>query len=193
MSSHSVNGKQNKTESREANHHFKKKNAVGIIKGYILCLGIDNREWSFIMGRISLSPLRHCGTERTFLFTLIWEIILFCFLQTFKHVIGTICCICHNNTVSWHDDNTVSWHDDNTVSWHDDNTVSWHDDNTVSWHDDNTVSWHDDNTVSWHIQHFAVMCKHWEESGPRLNIKTVLSTYGDFHVKDKTAVRTSYL
>ena len=32
-----------------------------------------------------------------------------------------------------------------------------------------------------------------EQSGPRLNIKTVLSTYGDFHVKDKTAVRTSYL
>ena len=30
-------------------------------------------------------------------------------------------------------------------------------------------------------------------SGPRLNIKTVLSTYGDFHVKDKTAVRTSNL
>ena len=29
--------------------------------------------------------------------------------------------------------------------------------------------------------------------GGRLNIKTVLSTYGDFHVKDKTAVRTSYL
>ena len=29
--------------------------------------------------------------------------------------------------------------------------------------------------------------------GPSLNIKTVLSTYGDFHVKDKTAVRTSYL
>ena len=29
--------------------------------------------------------------------------------------------------------------------------------------------------------------------GPCLNIKTVLSTYGDFHVKDKTAVRTSYL
>ena len=28
---------------------------------------------------------------------------------------------------------------------------------------------------------------------PRLNIKTVLSTYGNFHVKDKTAVRTSYL
>ena len=32
-----------------------------------------------------------------------------------------------------------------------------------------------------------------ETSGPRLNIKTVLCTYGDFHVKDKTAVRTSYL
>ena len=32
-----------------------------------------------------------------------------------------------------------------------------------------------------------------KEPGPRLNIKTVLSTYGDFHVKDKTAVRTSYL
>ena len=29
--------------------------------------------------------------------------------------------------------------------------------------------------------------------GPHLNIKTVLSMYGDFHVKDKTAVRTSYL
>ena len=27
-----------------------------------------------------------------------------------------------------------------------------------------------------------------KSSGPRLNIKTVLSTYGDFHVKDKTAV-----
>ena len=31
------------------------------------------------------------------------------------------------------------------------------------------------------------------EPGPRLNIKTVLSTYGDFHIKDKTVVRTSYL
>ena len=31
------------------------------------------------------------------------------------------------------------------------------------------------------------------DPGPGLNIKTVLSTYGDFHVKDKTAVRTSYL
>ena len=33
----------------------------------------------------------------------------------------------------------------------------------------------------------------WYRTGPRLNIKTVLATYGDFHVKDKTAVRTSYL
>ena len=33
----------------------------------------------------------------------------------------------------------------------------------------------------------------WKEPGPRLNIKTVLSAYGDFHVKDKTDVRTSYL
>ena len=33
----------------------------------------------------------------------------------------------------------------------------------------------------------------WETPGPRLIIKTVLSTYGDFHVKDKTAARTSYL
>ena len=34
---------------------------------------------------------------------------------------------------------------------------------------------------------------HHQDAGPRLNIKTVLSMYGDFHVKDKTAVRTSYL
>ena len=32
-----------------------------------------------------------------------------------------------------------------------------------------------------------------QEAGPRLNKKTVLSTYGDFHVNDKTAARTSYL
>ena len=32
-----------------------------------------------------------------------------------------------------------------------------------------------------------------KDPGPWFNIKTVLSTYGDFHVKDKTAVRTSYL
>ena len=37
-----------------------------------------------------------------------------------------------------------------------------------------------------------ICCVH-KQPGPRLNIKTVLSTYGDFHVKDKTAVRTSYL
>ena len=37
--------------------------------------------------------------------------------------------------------------------------------------------------------HYMNQCR----PGPRLNIKTVLSTYGDFHVKDKTAVRTSYL
>ena len=40
------------------------------------------------------------------------------------------------------------------------------------------------------------LSKCWEflqDPGPRLNIKTVLPTYGDFHVKDKTAVRTSYL
>ena len=36
-------------------------------------------------------------------------------------------------------------------------------------------------------------CHWWMYAGPRLNIKTVLSSYGDFHVKDKTAVRTSYL
>ena len=39
--------------------------------------------------------------------------------------------------------------------------------------------------------HIEVMIAN--RTGPRLNIKTVLSTYGDFHVKDKTAVRTSYL
>ena len=50
----------------------------------------------------------------------------------------------------------------------------------------------------------TIWLKHWRRyinftispalwPGPRLNIKTVLSTYGDFHVKDKTAVRTSYL
>ena len=38
-----------------------------------------------------------------------------------------------------------------------------------------------------------IMNLKYESTGPRLNIKTVLFTYGDFHVKDKTAVRTSYL
>ena len=40
---------------------------------------------------------------------------------------------------------------------------------------------------------FNQLFPHCPAPGPRLNIKTVLSTYGDFHVKDKTAVRTSYL
>ena len=38
-----------------------------------------------------------------------------------------------------------------------------------------------------------IVCNSLRISGPRLNIKTVLSTYGNFHVKDKTVVRTSYL
>ena len=42
----------------------------------------------------------------------------------------------------------------------------------------------------WHGLRQQCACR---RPGPRLNIKTVLSTYGDFHVKDKTAVRTSYL
>ena len=40
---------------------------------------------------------------------------------------------------------------------------------------------------------FCTESEYPKSAGPRLNIKTVLSTYGDFHVKDKTAVRTSYL
>ena len=35
----------------------------------------------------------------------------------------------------------------------------------------------------------VIMC----EPGPHLNIKTVFPRYGDFHVKDKTAARPSYL
>ena len=46
--------------------------------------------------------------------------------------------------------------------------------------------------LSDHHNHVVIVC-FFGKSGPRLNIKTVLSTYGDFHVKDKTAVRTSYL
>ena len=50
---------------------------------------------------------------------------------------------------------------------------------------------------AWHwLVHFegtGVITALSKPSGPHLNIKTVLSTYGDFHVKDKTAVRTSYL
>ena len=44
--------------------------------------------------------------------------------------------------------------------------------------------------TSSNFSHHACKAK---QPGPRLNIKTVLSTYGNFHVKDKTAVRTSYL
>ena len=44
-----------------------------------------------------------------------------------------------------------------------------------------------------HATSFVCMINALKTTGPRLNIKTVLSTYGDFHVKDKTAVRTSYL
>ena len=43
------------------------------------------------------------------------------------------------------------------------------------------------------LQDFWSVVGLFKSSGPRLNIKTVLSRYGDFHVKDKTAVRTSYL
>ena len=43
------------------------------------------------------------------------------------------------------------------------------------------------------VQVFDVLLHGRSWPGPRLNIKTVLSTYGDFHVKDKTAVMTSYL
>ena len=45
----------------------------------------------------------------------------------------------------------------------------------------------------WGVPAWIIPIARWRTSGPRLNIKTVLSTYGDFHVKDKTAVRTSYL
>ena len=48
------------------------------------------------------------------------------------------------------------------------------------------------NRVSLHKYAFWLSTLY-SDPGPRLNIKTVLSTYGDFHVKDKTAVRTSYL
>ena len=43
------------------------------------------------------------------------------------------------------------------------------------------------------VSQFIIGQAHVNQPGPRLNIKTVLSAYGDFHVKDKTAVRTSYL
>ena len=67
---------------------------------------------------------------------------------------------------------------------------SWHHDNfhAVTLHLVAYNSWHDDNLCLGDSHRKAD-----RQPGPRLNIKTVLSTYGDFHVKDKTAVRTSYL
>ena len=48
--------------------------------------------------------------------------------------------------------------------------------------------------ISFLLKVFCCPPELWHKGpGPRLNIKTVLSTYDDFHVKDKTAVRTSYL
>ena len=44
-----------------------------------------------------------------------------------------------------------------------------------------------------HDSHAVKAGAKWIQSGPRLNIKTVLSRYGDSYVKDKKAVRTSYL
>ena len=59
---------------------------------------------------------------------------------------------------------------------------------TESTHDINSDTYlYKVQTWQWH-QYLPL-----QSPGPRLNIKTVLSTYGDFHVKDKTAVRTSYL
>ena len=51
-------------------------------------------------------------------------------------------------------------------------------------------------TCSWHQSPHALAAAELtmqRAPGPRLNIKTVLSRYGDSYVKDKTAVRTSYL
>ena len=47
--------------------------------------------------------------------------------------------------------------------------------------------------ILYYAQEENIKWREGKRPGPRLNIKTVLSTYGDFHVKDKTAVRTSYL
>ena len=67
-----------------------------------------------------------------------------------------------------------------------------------------TRLWHMDNEGGWRYTPFlygnhynsmdiVIYDEESELPGPRFNTKTVLSTYGDFHVKDKTAVRTSYL
>ena len=57
--------------------------------------------------------------------------------------------------------------------------------------------------AAWHVSANQILCSTailifaCGVTGPRLNIKTFLATYGDFHVEDtaedKTAVRTSYL
>ena len=46
--------------------------------------------------------------------------------------------------------------------------------------------------ITYSIQRLQMTRPH-KRPGPRLNIKTVFPRYGDSHVKDKTAVRTSYL
>ena len=48
----------------------------------------------------------------------------------------------------------------------------------------NTSKWENSPSHYWNQYQLIVITG----TGPRLNIKTVLSTYGDFHVKDKTAV-----
>ena len=60
---------------------------------------------------------------------------------------------------------------------------------TAMWSYDEYIWWTNEISDSLHLLRRLSTVK----SGPRLNIKTILSTYGDFHVKDKTAVRTSYL
>ena len=61
---------------------------------------------------------------------------------------------------------------------------------SVSWGGHTHALYRWDKGHKLHVFHFIQSrCS----PGPRLNIKTVLSMYGDFHVKDKTAVRTSYL
>ena len=59
-------------------------------------------------------------------------------------------------------------------------------------HRSSSSRWHGMGTLSTLLAQLLMDSTH-KGPGPRLNIKTVLSTYGDFHVKDKTAVRTSYL
>ena len=98
MFSHQIHNKH--PDSREVNHQLKQKTAEGIIKGCILCLGMDNGEWSFIMSRIGWSTLSHCGTQCPFLLVIvIWKIRLFCYLWSYQHEITTKFCTCHDNTV----------------------------------------------------------------------------------------------